>query len=204
MAGLCPEVFVGSGGGVFWYKGHIDCNPNTPAYGDDTRAHTTAACPACPDPIVTGAFSRAAPKSGAPLHLSASEAARRPVYHKGVPNPNNPCNRPDEFYPGPETMVLAEYTAEYDGPDKQRHQVRLITLAVAKVPGEILGIGWELDPKSPLSSTPIAHFPREWIKSVHAVNGGHMINLEPIGWFLIRTAGRQSGGAKGSRQRARK
>jgi hypothetical protein len=111
---------------------------------------------------------------------------KRRVYQPGVPHPQN-AGRPDEFQPGPGVMILAEYTAEYEGPDQKSYQVRLVSLAVANIPGRVHGFGWELDPSSSPPARPTAHFSQQWVKSVHAVSGGHMIEIRAIGWFFIET-----------------
>jgi len=124
--------------------------------------------------------------AGLPAHVLGGAHLSRRVFRKGVPHPKNPFARPDDFVPGPDSAVFAEYTAEYRY--RRKYLVRLFTVGTQEKAGvRVVALGWELHPKSPPSPFAVPHLTSNWIRNVTKIPGGHLVDVDQIGLFSVLT-----------------
>jgi hypothetical protein len=185
--GYCPIEDLGSDPltRLFWYRAYDCTNPDHPVVTVSTnRPHQLGGnCANCNDCIA--AYVGRVDSVQAPPTVASGRFLRYGVFRKGVPNPRNSFAKCDEFSPGFTSAVLSEYTAEYRL--KRHYLVRLFTVGSSKKPVHVLGLGWELDRKSPTSPFFVPHLSHDWIRSVQAVSGGHIVDVDQIGIFLVAT-----------------
>ena len=186
--GACPQVYLGydSSLGLYNYSA-LDCSsggiPAMIVISTPQPHQTGGDCTNCNDCVGASEFS---PNVAGLDAANRSVRTTRKVFRKGVPNPSTPGARLDEFIPGPNMVILGEYTAQYSrGRD---YLVRLVSLASATHPETYVGLGWELDSQSPPSPFFIPHLNDAWITSGADEAGGHVIQVANLGAFHIRTA----------------
>src|SRR5439155_12815246 len=114
--GYCPISFQGYDplGNAYWYTA-LDCTQPAPQpiiIVSADRSHRTGGnCDDCVDCIQQ--FIGKPGLAPLPAHLLAGSRSLRRAFRKGVPCPHNDFAKLDEFQPGPNSAVLAEYTAEF-------------------------------------------------------------------------------------------
>jgi hypothetical protein len=181
--GFCPDVYAGYDNVThqYYFWGWLCGKPPVPnSFGHDTRMHQLGGdCTNCVDCIQ-------ALRQGNGNPIAARKALPRKVYRKGVPHPRNSFHHADEFCPGPHCAVLADHTVEYSF-KRKRYHARLFTVACYTHPGRAIGLGWELDPKSPSSPFVVPHFSSAWVNAVKPEPGGHRIDLPGLGTFHVQT-----------------
>jgi hypothetical protein len=187
--GYCPVEDLGFDPKLqqYWYRAY-DCNsimvPKPIVTVATNRAHQVGGdCTDCTD-CIQGFFARFSSGQALPT-VANGKYLRDGVFRKGVPNPRNAFARCDEFSPGPTAAVLAEYTAAYRL--RRWHLVRLFTVGSSSKPVHVLALGWELDPTSPPSPFFVPHLSSLWIRNVKPVAGGHIVDVDQIGVFLVAT-----------------
>ena len=154
---FCPLYSIGSGTTSFTYYGLV-CSGGTSSYG--TRTYTSAqrinpansTCSNCPYPIQER---RSSSKSGDGLNFYT-------VYERGVPNPDNPLQRPDQ--PISLERVIAEYTADFTFKGTP-YKARLIHFAIEEIPS-VSGAAFIIRSGSPASPFFTRHFreSKKWIQ----------------------------------------
>lgn len=191
MPACCPLGFLGYDWATKRYKYHcMICGSNPPQtrFCYTLLAVRTGGCgpQGCTVATITcDDLELPVPNPEDPLEKIVKPGLMRRVYRRLVPHPENPDNGPDvPFVAGPKAMIVAEYTAEYKAKGKA-YLARLMHVAVPDVPGAICGLGWELDPRSPLSPLPTPHFAGDWITKVTVKGLFHIIEIQKLGEFRI-------------------
>jgi hypothetical protein len=188
---FCPSVLYSTSTTdppIYTYSGYFcsgSSSPGTPGYCSDTVQHN---CPSdgsgCCPPTPSNPHGKC-PDAITPAY--GGNGSQHYFLRKGVPNPQNPGHRPDEFIPLGDVFLLAEYTALWNQGNPR--EFRLFHLADVHSLS-IVGLAWEVDTSpSEDNESPIytPTFDSRWLSLTTTSLGQEIIQVRSLGEFILQT-----------------